>query len=307
LKKKLIQIISGLLMIAFCLLVFRLADPEGFQQSWQEIQGWNTAESDNLPDADGGFRLHMIDVGIGDALLLECDDKTMLIDAGENDAGDTVLAYLAKYKITHLDIAVGTHAHSDHIGGLDVVLAKISCDELLMSKMAESIIPTTKTYTDLLAVIEEKGMKITAAKAGNSFDFGTAKVEILGPDKVYDEMNNTSVVLMVTYGKTRFLLTGDMETSAEKDLMAAGYNLSADVLKVGHHGSTTSTSSKFLKQVNPTYALISVNADNTYGHPHQETLDKLKKAGVTTYLTRDSGSVVLVSDGQRIQIDTEKE
>ena len=235
-KQKLIKLVLSVVVLLVGLLVYRLVDPSGFQERWNEWLGIEESSLESVSIADNGnFSVHMIDVGIGDALLVQCDGKNMLIDAAENDAGDRVLSYLSSQGVKKLDIAVGTHAHSDHIGGLDTVLSKISCDRVYLSDMAEEATPTTKTYLDLLTVISEKKIPVTKAEAGKSFYLGSAKVEILGPRELYDDLNETSIVLKVTYGSTKFLFTGDMESGAEKDLIDAGCDLSADVLKVDLH------------------------------------------------------------------------
>ncbi len=306
-KQKLTKLVLSVVVLLIGLLVYRLVDPSGFQERWNEWLGIEESSQESVSIADNGnFSVHMIDVGIGDALLVQCDGKNMLIDAAENDAGDRVLSYLASQGVEKLDIAVGTHAHSDHIGGLDTVLSKIPCDRVYLSDMAEEATPTTKTYLDLLTVISEKKIPVTKAEAGKSFYLGSAKVEILGPRELYDDLNETSIVLKVTYGSTKFLFTGDMESGAEKDLIDAGCDLSADVLKVGHHGSSTSTSKRFLNAVSPSIALISVDEDNEYGHPHSEIMKRLQNADVEIYITRDAGSIVVVSDGKKIAVRTEK-
>ena len=306
-KQKLIKLVLSVVVLLVGLLVYRLVDPSGFQERWNEWLGIEESSLESVSIADNGnFSVHMIDVGIGDALLVQCDGKNMLIDAAENDAGDRVLSYLSSQGVKKLDIAVGTHAHSDHIGGLDTVLSKISCDRVYLSDMAEEATPTTKTYLDLLTVISEKKIPVTKAEAGKSFYLGSAKVEILGPRELYDDLNETSIVLKVTYGSTKFLFTGDMESGAEKDLIDAGCDLSADVLKVGHHGSSTSTSKRFLNAVSPSIALISVDEDNEYGHPHSEIMKRLQNADVEIYITRDEGNIVVVSDGKKIAVRTEK-
>ena len=306
-KERLGSILAVVLILAIGLLVFRLTDPQGFSRLTGGLFDGGTADGTEISGADSSFSVHMIDIGIGDAFLVQCDGHNMLIDAGENNAGDEVLDYLNRQGVRKLDAAVGTHAHSDHIGGMDTVLRKMPCDRFILSEVSKQATPTTKTFLDLLDVLEQKKIPVEKAHAGRSFMLGSARVEILGPVKIYDDLNNSSVVLRVVYGDTAFLFTGDMESPAEQDLIASGCSLRADVLKLGHHGSSTATSSRFLKKVGPEYGLISVNEGNKYGHPHAETMSKLKKAHVKTYLTRDSGHVVIRSDGKKLTVRTEKE
>lgn len=250
----------------------------------------------------------MIDIGQGDSILIEAPEANVLIDAGENGKGDEVLGYLKAQGISTLDIVIGTHAHSDHIGGLDDVIRGIGVKKVILPEMAEESVPTTKTYTSLLTAILEKGLKITTAKVGDTYNLGDgAALQIVGPNGVFTDLNNTSVVCRLTYGENSFLFTGDCEDKAETAILQRkGITVSADVLKVGHHGSDTSTSDPFLEAVDPEIALISVGTGNTYSHPVPSTLEKLEKRGIEIYRTDLSGSIVVASDGKKLTVTTEK-
>ncbi len=250
----------------------------------------------------------MIDIGQGDSILIEAPEANVLIDAGENGKGDEVLGYLKAHGISTLDIVIGTHAHSDHIGGLDDVIRGVGVKKVILPEMAEESVPTTKTYTSLLTAILEKGLKITTAKVGDTYNLGDgAALQIVGPNGVFTDLNNTSVVCRLTYGENSFLFTGDCEDKAETAILQRkGITVSADVLKVGHHGSDTSTSDPFLEAVGPEIALISVGTGNTYSHPVPSTLEKLEKRGIEIYRTDLSGSVVVASDGKKLTVTTEK-
>ncbi|AEE97681.1 MBL fold metallo-hydrolase [Mahella australiensis] len=248
------------------------------------------------------LKLHFIDVGQADSILVQTPKgKTMLVDAGNNADGNAVLSYLKTQDVKKIDVLVGTHPHEDHIGGMDTVINAFPIGKIYMPRATT----TTKTYEDVLNAIASKGLKITAAKGGMSIDIDpTVKTDILAPNSSsYDDLNNYSAVIKLTYGKTSFLLDGDAEDVSEQEMLAKGYNLKADVLKVGHHGSNSSTTPAFLKAVSPKYAVISVGAGNSYGHPAPETLAGLASTGVQIYRTDEAGTIVITSDGNTIKID----
>lgn len=254
------------------------------------------------PDEGGYLTVHYIDVGQGDSILITCDGEYMLIDAGENDKTNTVINYLDSLNITELDLVVGTHAHSDHIGEMGDVLNAIPAEEVWYPSYRHG----TKTEDKFLTAAENCGAAIYQPELGETYDLGGATVTVLGPVKDdYTDPNDMSIILMVQFGENKFLFTGDMEHTdgAESDLVDywGEDKLKADVLKVGHHGSDTSTRYYFLRAVSPSYAVISVGEGNSYGHPKQETLDILGQAEIYTYRTDYMGSIVAVSDGKAIQ------
>ena len=230
-----------------------------------------------------------IDVGQGDAILLSCGGESMLVDGGTNESGKTVVDYISSKKISRLKYAVATHPHADHIGGLDDVIENVEIDDLLMPDVTAE----TATFSDVLDAAEEKNLSITVPSRGDVFPLGNAAVTVLtDTEKKYgDELNNYSLVLKASLGKFSVMLTGDAETQAEDDILKSGEAVSASVLKVGHHGSRTSTGENFLKAVSPKAAVISCGKDNDYGHPHAETLKKLEKSGVAVYRTDILGTI----------------
>jgi competence protein ComEC len=225
----------------------------------------------------------------------------MLIDGGNRADGEDVVEYLNDQGVTRLDYAVATHPHEDHIGGLPTVIQNVEIGSFLLPEKTA----TTNIYLSMLDALEETNTPTSVPSPGETFTLGSCTVQVLGPNQVYDDANNNSIVLRVTCGSTVFLFTGDMETKAETDLLATGMTLSADVLKVGHHGSSTSSSSAFLDAVSPTYAVISCETGNDYGHPHQETLDALEQRGITLYRTDTMGTVIAQSDGNEITFTTQ--
>ncbi len=255
-----------------------------------------------LIPADSTFEVHFIDVGQGDCSLIMCDGKTMLIDGGESSASSKVYAYLKAHGIEYLDYIVATHAHSDHIGGLSGALNYAAVGTALCPVSEYD----SETFSSFEKYLGKQGVQITIPKAGESFMLGSALIEVLSPQYDYDEPNDTSIVLKVSYGETSFLFTGDAERTAEADILAAGYDLSATVLKVGHHGSDTSTSYPFLREIIPKYAVIQVGKDNSYGHPTEDTMSRLRDADVTVYRNDLHGTIICSSDGQSVSFTTEK-
>jgi competence protein ComEC len=245
--------------------------------------------------------VHFLDVGQGDSILIQFpNDSVMLIDAGPDRSGAPVISYLKQQGVKKIDYLVATHPHADHIGGMAAVIKEFDISKVYMPKVTH----TTKTFEDMLLSIKKKGLKITPARAGlNIFEQdGCLQATFTAPcSSGYDSLNNYSAVVKIQYGSTSFLLTGDAEDLSEKEMLASGMNLQADVLKVGHHGSSSSTTPAFLKSVSPEYAVILVGAANDYGHPHQETLDNLADAGVIIYRTDEEGTIIFVSDGMSVK------
>ena len=240
--------------------------------------------------------VHYLDVGQGDCILAECDGEYMLIDAGDNDQGTKIQNYLSKQGVRKLKYAVGTHPDADHIGGLDVILYKFDCGTVMMPDMSKD----TATYRDVVDTMKQKGYKNTVPEPGDSFKLGSAVCTVLGPSESYEDANNNSIVLLVEHGENRFLFMGDAEEEEESDILKSGADVEADVLKVGHHGSRSSSSKKFLEAVSPDYAVISCGEDNSYGHPHAETLNLLRTMGVKVFRNDEQGTIVAVSDGSKI-------
>lgn len=269
----------------------------------------NTSKKDNATaNTHSSVTVHMIDVGQADAILIQAPEANVLIDAGENGCGEQVVAYLKSQDVSYLDIVIGTHAHSDHIGGMNVVIEEIDIGKIILSEIPEESIPTAKSYSKMLTAILKKNLSITEAHIGESYALGDgAKLQIFGPAGLFTDLNNTSVVCKLTYGENSFLFTGDCETKGEASILNhRGLDLSADVLKVGHHGSDTSTSDDFLQCINPKIALISVGADNNYGHPATSVLDKLKASNIDIYRTDLCGNIVITSNGKELKVQTEK-
>lgn len=255
-----------------------------------------TPATEPTPVSGDTLQVHFIDVGQADCALISCGGKYMLIDGGNVEDSSLVVSYLQKLGITELEAVVCSHAHEDHVGGLPGVLAVFR---------THSVYAPTRTYSsncfdDFMYYVNQQDLTVTIPSPGDTFSLGSAVVTVLGPTKSYADTNNTSLVLRVQFGATRFLFTGDMETDAERDLVDSGADLKADVLKVGHHGSDTSTGYLFLRSVAPKYGVISVGKGNSYGHPCEEPLSRLEDADVEIYRTDKLGHIIATSDGKTI-------
>ena len=250
---------------------------------------------------DAAFQMHFIDVGQALSVLVECDGQFMLYDGGNVDDGSLVVSYLQKQGVEQLQYVFCSHAHEDHVGGLAAVMAKFPAGHAY-SPVTEG---STKCFNDFVKYTQQQGLQLEVPSVGTVWPLGSATVTLLGPVTQYSETNNTSLVLRIDYGVTSFLLTGDMENTAETDLVNSGANLKADVLQVGHHGSSTSTSYVFLNAVLPEMGIISCGVNNKYGHPHEETLSILRDAGVDVYRTDLLGTITVSSDGQNYTVAPE--
>ncbi len=262
----------------------------------------NIAENGGKTE-DSFFEVHFIDVGQADAALVLCDGKAMLIDGGNAEDSSLIYTYLKDRGIDYLDYIVCTHGHEDHVGGLAGALNYASAGKALC--------PVTdydsRAFQSFVSYLEKQDLSITVPTAGDSFQLGSASVQILGPINLEaEDVNNTSIVLRVVYGATSFLFTGDAGREEEQDILNAGYDLDSTVLKVGHHGSASSTTYPFLREVMPEYAVISVGKDNSYGHPTEEVLSRLRDADVKVFRTDMQGDVICSSDGETVSFSVER-
>ncbi|MGI5921791.1 MAG: ComEC/Rec2 family competence protein [Syntrophomonadaceae bacterium] len=255
-------------------------------------------------EGTGELKVHFIDVGQGDAILVQSPSGgNMLVDAGDNDHGETVVDYLRVHNVNSLDIVIGTHPHADHIGGLDTVIDSFPVKSVYLPRVTH----TSKSFEDVLEAIDNKDLKINTARAGVVLPLPGVQSSLIAPAaEKYEELNNYSAVIKITYGTKSFLLTGDAEDESEQQMINGGQNLQATVLKVGHHGSSSSTSYSFLQAVKPEYAVIMLGKDNSYGHPHKETLSRLSKAGIKILRTDKNGNIVISTDGEIIDVKTDR-
>lgn len=261
-------------------------------------------EEQKINVSDELLEIHFIDVGQADCILIKNNEEAMLIDAGNNEDANLIKKYLKNQNIEVLKYVIGTHPHEDHIGSLDEVINNFDIKNVIMPKKAT----TTKTFEDVVIAIEKKNLSITAPKVGDSYEIGEAHFTILSPTKEDNgsNLNNYSVGILLSHGENKFIFTGDAEKIVEEDILDTKINIDADLMKMGHHGSSTSNSEEFLDKISPKIAVISCGVDNSYGHPHQEILDTLAMRNIKTYRTDLQGNIIAISNGKEIEVKTEK-
>ncbi|QDY32645.1 cell wall-binding repeat-containing protein [Clostridium sporogenes] len=251
----------------------------------------------------GPVTVHYINVGQGDSILIQQDGHNMLIDAGTNASESIVVNYLKSKGVAKLDYVIGTHPHEDHIGGLDKVIDNFAVEKVIMPKVTH----TTQTFKDVITSIQNKGLKITVPTVGDKYSLGAADFTILAPNNSsYRNLNNYSIVIKLKFGNRAFIFTGDAESLSEGEILAKQLDITGDVLKLGHHGSKTSTSQNFLNKVNPKYAVVSCGKNNSYKHPHQETLNKLKVKNIKVYRTDEAGTITATSNGSSLSFNAKQ-
>ena len=310
-KKISIEVLVGVLVVSVILLIGNFSDSALINRLLEELeinslenveQTNPIANTVNSTTVDGNLIIDYIDVGQGDSILIRQGDSAMLIDGGTSECKDSLLSFLQSENIDRFEYIVGTHAHEDHIGSLDDVVNSYDFDTFLFPKSTT----TTKNFENLVLAVQAKDKKFTTPEVGKTYELGDAVFQILAPNSdSYSSLNNYSIVIKLTYGQNTFLFTGDAESISESEMLDKGIDVSADVLKVGHHGSTTSTSKKFLEAVNPKYAVISCGQNNTYKHPTRTTMTKFQNAGIPVYRTDESGTIECISDGTTITFNVE--
>lgn len=308
----LVQLIAGIVIILVITLIGGKYDSNLLEnlkgslesESLEDVEKNNDNSTQKIETSkvDGNLIVDFIDVGQGDSILIRQGDHAMLIDGGTSECKDDLLNFLKSENIQKFDYIVGTHPHEDHIGSLDDVIKAYDFDTILFPKVTT----TTKTFENLVNAVKNKNKKFTTPVSGNEYTLGDAKFKILAPSSdSYQSLNNYSIVIKLTYGENTFMFTGDAETLSETEMLNSFDDLTADVLKIGHHGSTTSTSKKFLNAVNPKYAVISVGKDNTYNHPTKTTMNKLEELKIPVYRTDEEGTIECVSNGKDITFNVE--
>lgn len=250
----------------------------------------------------GNLEVQFLDVGQADCILIKCNGEAMLIDAGEDTSagskgtGVYVQNALNKQGISSLKYIVATHPDSDHIGNLDVIVTKFPVETFLMTQRDGE----TKTYDELLGALKSARTNVEYPNIGNNYSLGNAIFTVLGPYSITENDNDSSIVIKLAFGNTSFLFMGDAQSNEENDIYNSGSDISADVIKIGHHGSDSSSGYNFIQKVHPKYAVISCGAENSYGHPHAQTLNTLRSLGIDTYRTDTDGTIIFYSDGNNI-------
>lgn len=297
--KRMSAMILSVFWVLAAVLVFQTF---GKQESGEHVAQAATTQTGFDHTTQTSLMVTWLDVGQGDAAVIQCGGHAMLIDGGKPEESSYIYAWLKQHGLSSLDVMVATHVDADHIGGLSGALNYATVG----TAYCPATTGTTKTFESFVKYLAAQGKSITVPTTGETFALGAAQVQILGPLRSAEDSNNSSIVLKVTYGATSFLFTGDAEREEEQDLLNAGENLQSTVLKIGHHGSDTSTSYPFLRAVAPQYAVISVGAGNSYGHPTEAVLSRLRDAGVTTFRTDMQGEITAVSDGNTVHFSVAK-
>ena len=290
-KKKHKKIISAIIAILIVLL---------YNYYTKDIEPSN-ANKENVPvinEVTSDLQIYYFDVGQADSILILNNDTAMLIDAGNNADGPLLVDYIKnKLKINKIDIVVGTHPHEDHIGGIDDIINNFDIEDIYLPE----VITTTKTFEDMITAIENKDLAISIPEKGERFKLGEADFEVIYTGTNDKDLNATSIIINMLYGEKAYLFTGDTTEEVEDTIL--NKNIDIDVLKVAHHGSRYSSSYEFLKIATPEYAIVSVGEENSYEHPHQEAINRIKKHTNNIYMTKDVGTILLTSDGKEIEIE----
>lgn len=287
-----------------------LDGPQGLWKGDKNTGDTQTSSQDNAAvqgtrtQVSGTLNVEFIDVGQADAILIYNDENAMLIDAGNNPDGKPLTNYIKSLGIDHLDYVIGTHNHEDHIGGMDDVITAYSSEvDYIMLSEEEG---TTATYRSVVEAADSSSAEQLTPKAGETYTLGDATWQILSCDTDMPDLNESSIVIKLTYGNTSFLFTGDATMNTEQGLEMSGYDLKSDVLKVGHHGSAGSTADSFLDAVAPEIAVISVDSESDMGemyhHPATSTLQRLSQHGIKVYRTDELGTIRITSDGEKLAV-----
>lgn len=285
----------GYLILIISLIVF------GILTGLKESNQIDNISQQDFINSNSFLKVYYLNVGEGDCIIVQQDNESMLIDAGNHSDSSKIKSYIDNLGIKSFNYVIGTHIHADHIGSMSEIIRSYDIKKFYFPKE----IGTTKTFENLVDTLKEKKLNISVPEVGETFNLGTAECTVLAPNSTsYEDPNNYSIVLKITFGTRSFLFMGDAEAISEKEILKNNKQLlKADVLKIGHHGSKSSTSSAFLKAVSPTYAVISVGAENDYGHPNDNVLKRLKKNKVKVLRTDKNETIVATTDGTNLSID----
>ena len=293
-RKNNTKLISGVVIFIIAVLAFAgsrlIKEPETL---FEDTGLRNSQQSEsNMMYVD------FIDVGQGNCTLVHMGDTAILVDSGEVGAAQTVISYIKNPGIDELDCVLVTHPHSDHMGAMTKILYEFEIKDLIMPEIPEDIIPTNSTYEKFLTAVSDNAENVIPAEAGMTYSYGEMNLEILAPLHGYDNLNDMSAVSRVSFGETSVMFMGDASTAVEKDLLNTGKDFSSDIINIGHHGSKTASSQKWLEAVNPEFAVICCGAGNEYGHPHSVVTERLDNIGIEYYRTDLNGTVVFQSNSK---------
>lgn len=295
-RKKQISLLTALFLVVFGSLFYFL-EPSQANPSTPSPTPETIQTNQDIPDGEK-LQIWFLDVGQADSILIQDNDAYMLIDAGNNEDGEKLVSYFQTLGIESFQYVIATHAHEDHIGGMDDIIDSFDIDTFYMP----DVITTTKTFESVLDSLEEKNIAFQTPVVDSTFELGNATIQVLYVGTEENNLNNTSIVLKLTYGNNSVLFMGDAEKEVETTI--ENKEINADVLKVGHHGSDTSSSKRFLEKVNPSYAIISVGTGNSYGHPNNSTIQALENLNTKIYRTDENGTIIMTTDGTNITFQT---
>lgn len=273
--------------------------------NWHKVSVFSGAV-DGIKVADTNFAVYYLDVGQSDCSVVVCDGEVMVIDTGSYPQLVDIQEVLYALEVETIDYLVVTHQHDDHMSGAERLIEHYDVENIIMPRLSEENMVESETYDRLMHAITEFNVNPLVAQNLDSFNLGGAMIDILAPQKQYKELNNMSIVMKITYGETSFLFQGDAESQVEKDLLFSDYDLTADVLKLGHHGSKTASTEKYLDAVNPKFAIVSCGQGNSYGHPRVSVMEYLVERDIKYYITVDNGDITVASDGKNIEVFTQK-
>lgn len=301
-KKKIKRKISFGFFIVILINIFVLAILDKTEMfTYQDLMIKLRLMDDSSIDAD--VSVHFIDVGQGDSILIKSKDKNVLIDAGERNKGEEVALYLKENKVEKLDYIIATHPHSDHIGGLPYIIENFQVSEVIVPEIIDEKVPTTQIYYEFLESVSKKGLLLTPARVGDKYDLGSSYFEILSPKgNDYDDLNDYSVVINLNHKNNNFLLCGDAETKVEKEMLNDKLLRDVDVLKAGHHGSSSSSSNDFLEKIMPEYFAVMCGEGNSYNHPSEKTIEKFASYSKNIYRTDINGNIMFLSNGYDLEV-----
>lgn len=298
-KKKKISVLGVIIFVILILLEINGIDlntiSNYISQDLEEELLQDDIKVNNIID-NSNLQVYFINVGQADCILIQNENKNMLIDAGNNEDGKKLVQYFKQLGINDFQYVIGTHPHEDHIGGLDDIINEFNIEELFLP----NAYTTTSTFEDVLIAMENKNLEFAVPKIGYSFTLGKAKIKVLHVGDDTGDLNDASIVIRLDYGSNSFLFTGDATTKVENKII--NKDLKVDVYKVAHHGSISSNSEKFLDKINPTYGIISCEKNNSYGHPHIEVIERLQKRKVELYRTDELGTILVTSNGNKIDV-----
>lgn len=295
---------TNIVIIALSILMVGCSDSDFLSEAMSLLEDDQSVESQaaSAPEiTEGEAVISYLDVGQGDSTLIQSDDTTILIDTGRHD-NDVIFAHLEEKGVSDIDLLIFTHPHADHIGNGDEVVLEYEPDEVWI----DGNTTTSQVFERLIDALLETNTEVYEPTRGDAIEVGPFLLEVLNPGELTGDLNNDSIGLRLTYGETRFLFTGDAEESAERSMVESGVPLEADILKMGHHGSNTSTNDFFLEEVNPDLAIYSAGEGNSYGHPGDEAINRAEGYEAEILGTIENGTIVVTSNGESYEVHTER-